>query len=48
MNYYSGPRRDCPDAERDALRLDMSGNLRGAGQAGLQSGESHSGPTGGI
>ena len=39
---YSGPRRNCPDAERDALRLDMSGDLRGAGQARLQSGECQS------
>ena len=37
-----GPRRDCPDAEGDALRLDVSRHLSRAGQAWLQPGECHS------
>ena len=41
----SGPRRDCTDAERDALCLHMSGHISGAGQARLQSGECQSGPS---
>lgn len=41
----SGPRRDCSDAERDALRLHMSGHISGAGQARIQSGERQSGPS---